>query len=158
MIKLFWLPGDREAIKNTVKLTSFFFLIIFYLIFSKIFFSSTKKPFSDFHFDRRNYFWSRANQQNIFNQTLSVFSSAACFCVWEIYEHFKFDGVNFLGPQWLWENCLENSQVFSNDPENELQIKGNSKICGPMTSSAKLLDLADSFFELGAELFFVGFW
>ncbi len=52
------------------------------------------------------------------------------------------------------ENCLENFRVFSNDPENELQIKGNSKIFGPMTSSAKLLDLADSFFELAAELFF----
>jgi hypothetical protein len=83
LIKLFWLSGDREAIKISVKLTSFFFVIIFYLIFSKIFFSSTKNFFFVFHFDRRNYFWSRANQQNIFNQILSVFSSAECFCVSE---------------------------------------------------------------------------
>jgi hypothetical protein len=52
------------------------------------------------------------------------------------------------------ENCFGKFLSFSNDPENEIQIKGNSKIFGPMTSSANLLGSADSFFELGAELFF----
>ncbi len=99
MIKFFLLPGDREAIKNTVKLKSFFFL-------DNFLFNFFKKLFSDAHFDRRNYFLKKSKPTKHSNQPLSVFSSAECFCVREIYEHFKFDGANFLGPQSLKENCF----------------------------------------------------
>ncbi len=73
------------------------------IIFDNFFTSFNKTLFSTFHFgcsaatdahfDRRKYFQSRTNQQNIFNQILSVFSSAKwrknlviwweiCSCFW----------------------------------------------------------------------------
>jgi hypothetical protein len=81
-------------------------------------------------------FSKQSKSSNIFNKILSVFSSAGCFCEREKFSDF-FGTTQIRWRQLSWasiavrENCLESSQVFSNDPENELQIKGNSKIFGP---------------------------